>query len=113
MIKIYHNEFCSKSRAALELVQTKEEEVVVKSYLDETLTIAELKHLLEMLSMSPLDIIRKKEPLFVDKYSHALHTDEEWMQIMIEHPILIERPIIVKGDKAVIGRPIEKIIELF
>src|SRR5690606_1070618 len=112
MIKIYHNNMCSKSRAALNLLKVNNEEIEVQEYLKEAPTKSELKEILKMLQMKPLELIRKNETLFKENYKDKNLTDEEWIEIMLENPVLIERPIVVKDGKAAIGRPIEKIIEL-
>jgi len=112
MIKIYHNNMCSKSRAALNLLKDNNEEIEVQEYLKVVPTKSELKEILKMLQMKPLELIRKNETLFKENYKDKNLTDEEWIEIMLENPVLIERPIVVKDGKAAIGRPIEKIIEL-
>ncbi|GEM70231.1 arsenate reductase (glutaredoxin) [Sphingobacterium mizutaii NBRC 14946 = DSM 11724] len=112
MIKIYHNNMCSKSRAALNLLKDNNEEIEIQEYLKEAPTKSELKEILKMLQMKPLELIRKNETLFKENYKDKNLTDEEWIEIMLENPVLIERPIVVKDGKAAIGRPIEKIIEL-
>ncbi len=112
MIKIYHNNMCSKSRAALNLLKDNNEEIEVQEYLKVVPTKSELKEILKMLQMKPLELIRKNETLFKENYKGKNLSDEEWIDIMLENPVLIERPIVVKDGKAAIGRPIEKIIEL-
>lgn len=112
MIKIYHNNMCSKSRATLNLLQEGQEEIVVQEYLKEVPSKAELKEIIAMLKMKPLDLIRKNEALFKENYKDKNLSDDEWIDIMLANPVLIERPIVVKDGKAAIGRPIEKIIEL-
>ena len=111
-IKIYHNTSCSKSCAALELLLKNGETPEVIHYLKETPDRGELSLILNLLQLRPLDLIRKKEPLFQEKFAHLTLSDEEWLDILLKHPILIERPIIIVGDKAVIGRPIERIFEI-
>ncbi|WP_313189115.1 arsenate reductase (glutaredoxin) [Sphingobacterium sp.] len=112
MIKIYHNNMCSKSRATLRLLQEGREEIEVQEYLKQVPSKAELKEILKMLQMKPLDLIRKNEVIFKENYKDKNLSDEEWIDIMLANPVLIERPIVVKDGKAAIGRPIEKIIEL-
>ena len=112
MIKIYHNNMCSKSRAALNLLKDNNEEIEIQEYLKEVPTKSELKEILKMLQMKPLELMRKTETLFKENYKDKNLSDEEWIDIMLENPVLIERPIVVKDGKAAIGRPIEKIIEL-
>lgn len=112
MITIYHNARCSKSRCALELVQKKVKDVKVIEYLQTPPTEKELKGVLKKLRMKAEDIIRKKEELFHEKYSGKKFSESKWIKILVKNPILIERPIVVKGNKAVIGRPPENILTL-
>ena len=103
---------CSKSRAALNLLKVNNEEIEVQEYLKVVPTKSELKEILKMLQMKPLELIRKNETLFKENYKDKNLSDEEWIDIILANPVLIERPIVVKDGKAAIGRPIEKIIEL-
>lgn len=112
MLKIYHNARCSKSRQALDLLHNSGQEVAVVEYLKTPPTAAQLKDLLQKLDMKPEQLIRKGETLYQENYKGKSLTDEEWIQAMAAHPVLIERPIVVKGDKAVLGRPPEKVLEL-
>lgn len=102
---ILHNNRCSKSREALALLEKEGCKFEVRDYLKEPLTKKELKDLLNKLNCKPLDIIRKKEPLFVNEYSDLKLTDAKWLDVLVKNPILIERPIVINGNKAVIGRP--------
>lgn len=111
-IKIYHNKNCSKSCAALALLEKREEKTEIVSYLEHPPTSEELTSILKLLNLSPLELVRKNEPIFKQQFENRVHSDQEWINILIANPILIERPIIVRGDKAVIGRPIERILEL-
>src|SRR4051812_43797439 len=105
MITIYHNNRCTKSRCALELIEKKTKDFQVIEYLKIPPTEKEIKGILKKLGMKPEDIIRKKEPLFLEKFKDKKLTEEQWIKVLAKNPILIERPIIVKGNKAVIGRP--------
>lgn len=73
----------------------------------------ELKEVLKKLGMKPGQIIRKGEAIYKENYKGKSYTDEEWIEIMANNPILMERPIVVKGNKAVMGRPPENVIDLF
>jgi len=112
-MKIYHNPRCSKSRAGLKLIQETNKDVEIIEYLKTPPTEAELKELLHMLKMGPLDLIRKNETIFKEQFKGKELSDDEWIKIMVANPKLIERPIVVEGNKAVLGRPTEKIEELF
>lgn len=111
-MKIYHNPRCRKSRETLAIIEEKGVEPEVVLYLEKSPTQKEIKQLLSSLKMKPLDLIRKGEKLYKEKYKGKDHTDAEWIRIMSKNPILIERPIVVKGKKAVLGRPPENVLEL-
>ena len=111
-ITIYHNSRCSKSREALLILEDNNCEVEIVEYLKKTPSKKEIKDILMKLGLKPIDIVRKKEELFIKNFSNKKFTDSEWIQIMIENPILIERPIIVDGYKAIIGRPPVLVIDL-
>lgn len=81
-------------------------------YLKDTPSAEELKDVLHKLGLKPEQVLRKGEQVYKDTYADKGYTDEEWLQIMAENPILIERPIVVKGDKAVIGRPPERVLDI-
>lgn len=104
MIKIYHNPRCQKSRTALAYIEKSGEEIEIIEYLKHPPTAKELKDVLELLQLKPTDIIRKKEPLFVESYKGKDFTDAQWITILTEHPVLIERPILIHKNKAVIAR---------
>ncbi len=112
MIKIYHNNKCSKSRAALDVLKEGNEEFEIQEYLKDIPSKSELTNIIKMLKLKPIELIRKNESIFRECYADKDMSDSEWIDVMIEHPILIERPIVVKDGKAAIGRPIDKIIEL-
>ncbi|MEJ8802647.1 arsenate reductase (glutaredoxin) [Pontibacter sp. H249] len=112
MIKIYHNPRCSKSRQTLELITTAGQQPQVVEYLKTPPTGTELKDLLQKLNLKPEQLLRKGEQLYKDEYKGKQLTDEEWIQVMVENPVLIERPIVVKDNKAVLGRPPENVLEL-
>ena len=112
MIRIYHNNRCSKSRQTLELLQNNSTEIEVVEYLKHTPTVEELKDVLQKLGMKPEDLIRKGEPVYKEQFAGKDLSDDQWLQAMIKNPVLIERPIVVKGDKAVIGRPPENVLGL-
>ena len=107
-----HNPRCGKSRAALALVHDAGVELPVREYLREPLSIEELRQLVTLLGVRPIDIVRRSEPQFRALALSDTTLDEEVLRAMAEHPILIERPIVVRGGKAVIGRPPETVKEL-
>lgn len=112
LMLIYHNEECSKSNSALCLLKESGQQFNVIEYLNNPPSVEEIKDILRKLNMKPYDLVRKNEPVYIENFLGKILSDEEWVLAMHEHPILIERPIIVKGDKAVIARPPEKMLEL-
>jgi arsenate reductase len=110
---IYHNNQCGKSRSALEVVKSFDAEVEVIEYLKSPPTAKELKSILKLLQIPAEALIRKGEAIFNENFKAKTLTDAEWIEAMVQFPKLIERPIVIHGNKAAIGRPIEKVIELF
>ncbi|HHH38833.1 MAG TPA: arsenate reductase (glutaredoxin) [Sedimenticola sp.] len=112
-VEIYHNPRCSKSRQALKLLEEKGIEPKVVKYLETPPDAATLTRILEMLGMEPRDLMRRKE-----KEYKALGLDdpnlsrEALIQAMVEHPRLIERPIVISGGRAALGRPPESVLEI-
>ena len=109
MIQIYHNPRCRKSREALDLLETAGVDLEVIEYLKVPLSAEELKAILDKLEISPVDLVRKGEAVYKEKFKGNEYSDDEWINIMIENPKLIERPIAVKVDEAIIGRPPENV----
>jgi len=107
-----HNPHCSKSRAALELVRVAGVELPVRAYLDDPLSVDELRRIVELLGVRPIEIVRRGEPQYAALGLSDATPDEEVLQAMADHPILIERPIVVRGNRAVVGRPPESVREL-
>ena len=112
MIIIYHNPRCRKSREGLAIVQESGQSVKVVEYLKEPPTKSELKAILGYLGLAAQDIIRKNEKLYKEEFKGKELTESQWLKALVENPILIERPIVVKGNKARLGRPPEAIKEL-
>ncbi|MGJ8666196.1 MAG: arsenate reductase (glutaredoxin) [Patiriisocius sp.] len=112
MTTLYHNPRCSKSRQALQLLQEKGETVDVVLYLKDIPSVAEIKNLLSLLEISAEELLRKGESIWKEKFKGREISEEEIIQAMHEHPKLIERPIAIKGTKAIIGRPPEKVLQL-
>ncbi|WP_299100507.1 arsenate reductase (glutaredoxin) [uncultured Winogradskyella sp.] len=112
MIKIYHNPRCSKSRQGLAIVEGSDKEFEVVKYLENQLTVEALEILISKLSIQPIDLVRKNEAIWKSDFKGKDMSDKEIIEAMINHPKLIERPIVVNGNKAVIGRPPETIKEI-
>jgi arsenate reductase len=114
MIIIYHKPNCSTSLQALALLKKNtKEEIRVVEYLKEVPTQKELKDLVKLLGIKTEQLVRKKEPMFKEQYEGKKISSAEWLRILTRNPILIERPIVVKGNKAILGRPPELILTLF
>lgn len=111
-MKILHNNRCSKSRCAIEILDNKGVDYEVVKYLENPLTEDEIRDLLKKLGQSAESIIRKGEPIFKSEFKGKEMSEEDWIKAMAQYPKLIERPILIKGDKAVVGRPPERIEEL-
>lgn len=112
MTTIYHNPRCSKSRQALQLLEDKGEDITIIKYLEEPPTPAKLTELISLLGIAPMELVRKNEAIWKEKYKGMGLTDAEIVNAMVEHPRLMERPIVVKGFKAALGRPPENILEV-
>ena len=107
---IYHNNRCRKSREALEVLTKSGKEFTIIEYLKNPPTTDELKILLKKLSLSPEQIIRKGETLFKERFKNKDLTKDQWIKVLSENPGLIERPIIYNDEEAIVGRPIENVI---
>lgn len=111
-VTIYHNPRCSKSRAALALLQERKVPLRIVEYLKEPPTRAELTALARKLGLAAATWIRKNEPEFKQAGLDASSAEDKLLDAMAKHPILIERPIVVRGDRAVVGRPPERLLKL-
>lgn len=111
-LRIYHNPRCSKSRSACALIAENGIAAEVVEYLKTPPSREDLRALLKKLGMKPGELVRQGEEEFKGHYAGRTLTDEEWLDVMVAHPILIERPIAVCGDKAVVARPPERMLEL-
>ncbi|MFN8259853.1 MAG: arsenate reductase (glutaredoxin) [Chitinophagales bacterium] len=112
MITIYHNNRCGKSRIALCLLEESGQKFRTVEYLKDAPSVEELKAILKKLNIKPHDLIRTKETVYLENFKGKELTDEQWIQAMHEHPILIERPIVINGNKAVVARPPERVKEI-
>jgi len=112
MIQILHNPRCAKSRAGLKFLQDKDIEPEIIKYLENTPSAAGFKEILKKMGAKPTDVLRKNEAVYKEQFKGKEFTDDEWIEIMVNNPKLIERPIVINGDKAVLGRPAEKIEEV-
>jgi arsenate reductase len=109
MIEIYHNPRCRKSREGLTILENSGKEFKVVKYLDEVPSSEELTKIVHLLGISPIQLVRKTEKIWKENYKGTEMSDADIIQAMIENPKLIERPIVINKDKAIIGRPPENI----
>lgn len=112
MLKIYHNIRCGKSRCALQILEKSGQPYEVVEYLKNPPTETELRNLLVLLDKKPLELIRQKEPVFQEQFKGKTFSEEEWIKIMIDNPILIERPIVVFDGKAWVAREEQSLAEI-
>ena len=111
-IKIWHNPRCSKSRDSFKLLEERGIDAEVVKYLENVPTKEELTELLKMLDMSARELMRTKEAIYKELNLKDENSEEALIEAMVANPKLIERPIVIRGNRAVIGRPIEKVVEL-
>jgi arsenate reductase len=112
MITIYHNPRCGKSRECLAFLETSNHQFEVVKYLETPLNFNELSVIIQKLKITPIELIRTKETIWIDNFKGKILSDKEIIQTMVDYPILIERPIAVYGEKAVIARPLNRIKEI-
>ena len=111
-IRIYYNPRCSKCRETVALVNERGYTTELIEYLVTPPGKEELRSLLTKLSMKPQELIRKGEEVFRQNYAGRTLSDEEWLDVMVSHPVLIERPVVVRGNKALVARSPEKVLAL-
>lgn len=112
MMKIFHNPRCSKSRQGLQILEESNIDFEIVKYLDTPLTTAELKDIIDKLAIPPIKLVRKGESIWKENFKGKTLSDTEIIQAMCDYPKLIERPIVIANEKAVIGRPPSLIIDL-
>ncbi|WP_245168861.1 arsenate reductase family protein [Chryseobacterium sp. RR2-3-20] len=109
MIKVLHNSNCSKSNAVLEYLDENGVQFEIIDIVKDPLTVLELKTILKKLNQPVENMIRKNEKLYLEKYAGKEFSEDEWLEILAENPSLIQRPILIKGSVAMIGRPVENV----
>ncbi|MGC6430688.1 MAG: arsenate reductase (glutaredoxin) [Jejuia sp.] len=112
MITIYHNNRCIKSREGLEILENSGNEFQVVKYLEDVPSEEELKAIIEKLGIKPIELVRKNEAIWKSDFKGKELSDDAIIKAMVENPKLIERPIVINGNTAVIGRPPQKILEI-
>ena len=108
-MKIYHNPRCRKSREGLQLLESSDLDFQIIDYLKNPPSEKELNDILTMLEFKPIQLVRKNESIWKENYKNKELTDDEIIKAMCNNPKLIERPIVINGNKAVVGRPLENI----
>ena len=111
-LTIYHNPACTKSRQTLALIRERGHEPRVVEYLKTPTSETELTAIVRKLGIKPLELVRTNEQVFKDKYAGKTLADKDWIKAMVKDPILMQRPIVVRGDEAAIGRPPEDVERL-
>jgi len=109
MIKIYHNPRCGKSRSCLAFLEQSGQDYEIVKYLERPPTGPEIFSLLQKLNKKPLELVRQKEKIWVEQFKNRSMNDDEIIKAMVSNPILIERPILIKKDKAIIGKELDKL----
>ncbi len=109
---LYHNARCSKSREALNVLKEHDVQCEVVEYMKVPLSSSDLQAIIQKLGITPYDLIRKKEKVFKEKFSTSDIEGTDWIQAMIDYPQLMERPILVSNNKAVIGRPPSNVLSI-
>ena len=112
-LTIYHNPRCRKSRETLQIITDKGIQPTIIEYLKNTPTVAELKSVIDKLGVKPESLVRRGEKLFKENFKGKELTEQEWLDALVQFPDLIERPIVIKGERAVIGRPPENVESFF
>lgn len=108
-ITIWHNPSCSKSREAMNILESNNSQAKVIKYLESTPSATQIKETLKMLDISPRELMRTKEDIYSELNLKDETDNDTLIQAMAQNPKLIERPVIIKGNKAIIGRPTDKI----
>lgn len=112
MITILHNPRCSKSREGLTLLENSGKDFEVVKYLDEPISEEKLKTIISLLKIEPIELVRKNEAIWKSDYKGITLSDGQIIKAMVTHPKLIERPIVINGKNAVIGRPPQNILDI-
>lgn len=112
MITIYHNPRCRKSREGLQILEASGKEFQIREYLKEIPTVEELTSVIKLLNISPIQLVRKNEAIWKENYKGKTLSDKEIILAMIQNPKLIERPIVINNENAIVGRPPENIKQI-
>ncbi|MCL1671212.1 MAG: arsenate reductase (glutaredoxin) [Flavobacteriaceae bacterium] len=110
-IQILHNSRCSKSREALQYLEDQKIDFELINIIQNPLSKEEIASVLQKLGIKAEDLVRKSDALFKEKYAGQELNEDGWIKVLVDNPTLIQRPIVVKDNKAVIGRPLENVID--
>ena len=111
MYTVLHNSRCGKSRDAIKFLEEEKVEFQIREYLKDELSFDELKTIIEELNVKPMEIVRTTESIWKEQFKGNDYTDDELIQLMVDYPKLIQRPLVLKDGAGVIGRPLENIKE--
>jgi arsenate reductase len=111
MIQLYHNNRCGKSREALKMLEDSGMEFEIIRYLDNPPNINQLREVLKKLNYKPLELVRQTEPIWIEKFKTIALSDGEIIDALVKYPSLIERPILIDKDNAIVARTPEKVNE--
>ncbi len=111
-MKIYHNPRCGKSRQTLKIIEEHHIHPEIIKYLETPPSRQELKDIISKLGIKAEALVRKNEKIYKEQFKGNEFSEDEWIQAMVDYPILIERPIVIKGARAILGRPPENVKEL-
>lgn len=112
MIRIYHNPRCRKSREGLQILKDSGKDFEIIKYLDDPISESELRKIINLLEIEPIELVRKNEAIWKSDYKQKDLSNNDIVLAMIENPKLIERPIVINNKKGVIGRPPSRITEI-
>jgi arsenate reductase len=112
MIQIFHNNRCRKSREGLEILEKSGKDFEVIKYLEDVPSENDLKNIIKLLNIKPIELVRKNETIWKENFKGKDLSDGEIVSALIKNPKLIERPIVINGNKAIIGRPSERILDI-
>ncbi|MDC0074639.1 arsenate reductase (glutaredoxin) [Alphaproteobacteria bacterium] len=113
MITIFHNPRCSKSRKTLEIIESNNLKPRIRNYLKDNLSITELNEIIGLLKIDPKELVRTNEKIYSNLFEKNNKLNKsEIIKILYENPILIQRPIVINGKKAIIGRPPENVLDI-
>lgn len=112
MITIYHNPRCSKSRECTTFFEASSKDIEIINYMKTPFTIDSLSEVIALLAIKPIELVRKTEKIWKENYKGKYMNDSDIIKAMVAEPKLIQRPIVVNGNKAIIARPLEKINEI-